>query len=311
MGQIAEKLNERAEGSLPSNTMKNPCEQANAITLRSGTILEEVEPKRKDKNPPKKNEESEQEVMKRSLLKRSQQVPEKKNQRRKRYALQQMSSYAKFLKEIFSNKRKLEEKETMMLTEECNAILQKKLPPKLKDLKSFIISCVIGDVTFDRVFYDLDANINLLPFSVFEKLGIGEVKPIMVSLQLADRPIKHPQDFVVLDMEEDKEIRLILGRPFLDTGRTLIDVQEGKLILRVQDEMVTFNVFEAMKFPSEVESCFGVDVVDRVVKDTFEEIHPQLPLEACISKSKTTEEDEPRKNECAKYLEALQPMNTI
>ena len=59
-------------------------------------------------------------------------------------ALQQMPSYAKFLKEILSNKRKLEDEETVMLTEECSAILQKKLPPKLKDPGSFTIPCVIG-----------------------------------------------------------------------------------------------------------------------------------------------------------------------
>ena len=61
-----------------------------------------------------------------------------------------------------------------------------------------------------------------------------------------------PADFIVLDMEEDREVPLILGRPFLATSRTLIDVHQDKLILRVQDEQVTFNVFEAMKFPSDV-----------------------------------------------------------
>ncbi|XP_031271281.1 uncharacterized protein LOC116129694 [Pistacia vera] len=143
-----------------------------------------------------------------------------------------MPSYAKFLKEIPSNKRKLEEDETVMLTEECSAIIQKKLPPKLKDIWSFTIPCVIGDVQFDRVLCDLGASINLMPLSVFKKLGIGEVNPTMVSLQLADRSIKHPwgivedvlvkvdkfilpTDFVVLDMKEDKEIPLIFGRPFL------------------------------------------------------------------------------------------------
>ena len=107
-------------------------------------------------------------------------------------------------------------------------------------------------------------------------------------------------------MEEDKEIPLILGRPFSATGRALIDVQEGKLLLRVQDETITFNVFEAMKFQSESDSCFSVDVVDKLVVESIKENSPQLPLEACIAKSKTTEVDDSASNECARLLEALQ-----
>ncbi|XP_065616476.1 uncharacterized protein LOC111986064 [Quercus suber] len=155
--------------------------------------------------------------------------------------LEQMPKYAKFLKDIISKKRKLEEHETVMLTEESSAILQKKLPPKLKDPGSFTIPCTIGKSYFDRALCDLGASINLMPLSIFKKLGLGEAKPTTISLQLADRSIKYPRgvienvlvkvdkfifpiDFIVLDMDEDKEIPLILGRPFLATGRTLIDV---------------------------------------------------------------------------------------
>ncbi|XP_031284097.1 uncharacterized protein LOC116142824 [Pistacia vera] len=219
-----------------------------------------------------------------------------------------MPSYAKFLKEILANKRKLEDEETLILTEECNAILQKKQPLKLKDPRSFSIPYVIGNIAFDRVL----------------RLGIGEVKPTTVSLQLVDRSIKHPRgivedvlvkvdkvifsaDFVVLDMEEDKEIPFILGRSFLATGKALIDVQEGKLILRVQDGTVTFNVFEVMKFPSESDSCFSVDLVDRLVADTIKENTPHLPLEVCIAQSKTINVEEPKKNECGYNQIAIAP----
>ena len=156
-------------------------------------------------------------------------------------ALEQMPSYVKFMKEILSNKRRLEEHETVMLTEECTAILQNKLPPKLKDPGSFTIPCTIGNSYFDKALCDLGASINLMPFSIFRKLGLGEAKATTVSLQLADMSIKHPRgvvedvlikvdkfiflaNFIVLDMEEDQEITLILGQPFLATGRTLIDV---------------------------------------------------------------------------------------
>ena len=58
-------------------------------------------------------------------------------------------------------------------------------------------------------------------------------------------------DFIVLDIEEDKEIPIILGRPFLATGRALINVKKGELKLRVQDDEVTFNVFKSMRHPTE------------------------------------------------------------
>ena len=121
------------------------------------------------------------------------------------------------------------------------------------------------------------------------------MKPTTISLQLADRTIKHLRgiiedvlvkvdkfifsaDFIVLDMKEDWKVPLILWRPFLAIGRTLIDVHQGKLILRVQDEQVSFNVFEAMKFPFDVDACFAISVLDRVVAKTF----PTSPLENCI-----------------------------
>ena len=73
-------------------------------------------------------------------------------------------------------------------------------------------------------------------------------------------------DFIVLDMEEDKEVSIILGRPFLSTGRALIDVQKGELRLRVQDEEMIFNVFNAMKHHMESEICFRVYIVEAIVK---------------------------------------------
>ncbi|XP_042992364.1 uncharacterized protein LOC122318797, partial [Carya illinoinensis] len=154
--------------------------------------------------------------------------------------------------------------ETVKLSEECSAILQKKLPQKLKDPGSFTLPCTIGNSFFDKVLCDLGASINLMPLSVCRKLGLEEMKPTTISLQLADRSIKYPRgiiedvlvkvdkfifpaDFVVLDMEEDEEVPLILGRPFLATGRALIDVQKGELTLRVNKEEVMFNIYQAMR----------------------------------------------------------------
>ena len=155
-----------------------------------------------------------------------------------------MPAYAKFLKEMLSNKRKLEEYGTIALTEECSAILQNKLPEKLKDPGSFSIPCALGNIQISKALCDLGASVSLIPLSICKKLQMGDPKPTSMSLQLADRSIKHPVgiiedvplkvgklfipvDFVVLDMEEDRQIPIILGRPFLATAGAIIDVKNG------------------------------------------------------------------------------------
>ena len=142
------------------------------------------------------------------------------------------------MKEILSKKRRLSDFETVNLTEECSAILQRKLPQKLKDLGSFTIPCTIGNSIFEKALCDMGGSINLMPL-------LGEARPTTVTLQLENRSPKHPRgggggviedvlvkvdkfifpvDFIVLDMDEDKEIAIILGRPLLATSRALIDV---------------------------------------------------------------------------------------
>ena len=104
-------------------------------------------------------------------------------------ALLKMPNYLKFMKGIFSKKRRLEEVKTVALTEECSVVLQKKLPPKLKDPGSFTIPCTIGGHHFEKALCDLGTSINLIPKSVFNKLGIGDIKPTTIMLQLADKSL--------------------------------------------------------------------------------------------------------------------------
>ena len=97
-----------------------------------------------------------------------------------------MPNYVKFLKDIISKKRRLEEFEIVKLSEECSAILQKKLPQKLKDPGSFTLPCTIRNSFFEKVLYGLSVSINLMSLSVCRKLGLGEKKQTTISLQLAD-----------------------------------------------------------------------------------------------------------------------------
>ena len=92
-------------------------------------------------------------------------------------ALSQMPSYAKFLKEILSNKRKLEEYETVDLTEECSAVIQNKFPAKRKDLGSLSIPCLLGNVYIERALCDLGPSVSLMPLSLCEKIDLGEMRP--------------------------------------------------------------------------------------------------------------------------------------
>ncbi|XP_062100170.1 uncharacterized protein LOC133806050 [Humulus lupulus] len=181
-------------------------------------------------------------------------------------ALEKMPSYVKFMKEILYKKRKMEDYETVAVTEECSAILQRKLPQKLRDPGSFTIPCTIGKFECKHALCDLGARINLMPLFVFRRLGLGEARPTTVTLQLADRSVKHPQGIIedVL-VKEDTDVPIILGRPFLATGQALIDVQKGELKLRVQGDEVVFNVFNAMVYSRASESCYSVNVIDKAV----------------------------------------------
>ena len=200
-------------------------------------------------------------------------------------ALKQMPNYVKFMNDILSKKRHLGEFERMNLTKEYSAILQRKFPQKLKDPRSFTIPCTIINSFFKRALCDLGASINLMSFSVFRKFGLGEVTPSTISLQLASRSPTYPRgviedvlvkvdkfifpvDFVVLDMKEDHDVSLILGRPFLATGKAFIDVHRGELTLRVNEEEVIFNIYQSMKFPDEKATCHRINIIGDCVDKT-------------------------------------------
>jgi len=96
--------------------------------------------------------------------------------------LTQIPTYAIFLKEILSKKRKIEEDETVNLTEECSAIIQNKLPPKLKDPGSFSIPFVIGSEIIKKAMCALGASVSLMLLSLYERMGIGELMSTRMTL---------------------------------------------------------------------------------------------------------------------------------
>jgi len=82
-------------------------------------------------------------------------------------------------------------------------------------------------------------------------------------------------------MEEDREVLIIVGRPFLAIGNILIDVQQDKLTLRVQDDEVAFNIFKAMKYPMDNEACFQVHMLEKPEIETM--IMPESQIDDSLS----------------------------
>ncbi|GJT74435.1 reverse transcriptase [Tanacetum coccineum] len=180
-------------------------------------------------------------------------------------AMIHMPKGGKVLKDLISHKEKLEKAaSSVKLSEECSAIIQRSLHQKEGDLGSFTLPCLIEPLPVKNALADLGASINLMPHSLFRRLGISKLKHTKMSIQLADRSIKYPIgvcenllvkiskfifpiDFVVLEMDEDELVPIILGRPFLATARAVSDVHKGKLSLRVESETVTFNIGKSMK----------------------------------------------------------------
>ncbi|XP_019253795.1 PREDICTED: uncharacterized protein LOC109232479 [Nicotiana attenuata] len=201
-----------------------------------------------------------------------------------------MPSYAKFLKEILSSKRKLEEVSVVMLTEKCSAILQNRLPQKLGDPGSFTIPCTLGGVYIEKALCDSGASINLMPFSIFKKLDLGEMKDT---------------DFIVLEMKDCADEPIILGRPFLATGRAIIDVHQGQLILRVDEERVIFDMQKILRFSEDdtSSSCFSIDMIDNLIDEFKDNQLISDSMKRCLVKSGTTQDEDPTIKNDAKLLE--------
>ncbi|XP_016195276.1 uncharacterized protein LOC107636268 [Arachis ipaensis] len=200
-------------------------------------------------------------------------------------ALERIPSYSKFMKDILSHKKEWREVETVFLTEEYSTVIQRNLPENLQDLGSFVIPCNLGDACIRKALCDLGASINLIPAALIKKLSLTrEVKPTRICLQLADGSARipsgviedmivrvgtfaFPTGFIVLNMEEHKNVFLILGRPFLATGRTLIDMEKGKVTLRVNEDEFVLDATKAMQYLDIPEECMKIDIIDSLVEE--------------------------------------------
>ncbi|GKB79496.1 hypothetical protein Tco_0946391 [Tanacetum coccineum] len=144
-----------------------------------------------------------------------------------------MRNYDKFLKELVSNKHKLEKISSAFLSDESSAIIQNKVPPKLRDPGSFLIPCTFTE--------------NML-------VKVGKFTFYV--------------NFVILEMEEDSKVPLILVRPFLHTANAVIHVKQKQLNLRVGSIRMVFSIDSAMKDSYlNDDTCFSNDVIDEIVEE--------------------------------------------
>ncbi|XP_070013221.1 uncharacterized protein [Nicotiana sylvestris] len=281
------------QGTLPADTQINPKDQGPkklmAVSLRNGRDLD-VEQERARENIQAETFIPVPIELDESTILTEVNIPLIE-------ALKEMPGYAKMMKDMMYRKFDFQDLATVTLTQTCSAVVTRPIAEKLSDPGSFTIPCSIGNFAFAKALCDLGANINLMPLAIYKRLGIGRARPTSMLLQLADRTVKRPlgifddvliqvgkfvfpADFVILDCKVDGEFPIVLGRPFLVTGRALIDCETRELKMRLNDEKITFNVQKSMKRPSEFANCSLIDAVDVIVESDDKVLTIEDPLAA-------------------------------
>ncbi|GJS84745.1 reverse transcriptase domain-containing protein [Tanacetum coccineum] len=205
-------------------------------------------------------------------------------------ALIHMPKFAPMFKKMLNNKDKLIELINTSLNENCCAVVLKKLPEKLGDPGRFLIPCYFSEFDNCLALADLGASINQMPLSIWKKLGLPGLNDTKMVLELADRTISKPTgvaenvfvkvgkfyfpaDFVVLDFIADPRVPLILGRPFLRTAHALIDVYEGEITLRNDDQSLTLKCGDTPSISyNNLESLKKVDLIDVTCEEYSQEV---------------------------------------
>ena len=300
--RITNLLEVLEKGKFPAQTQPNPrgvyeigsasnpaprMDEVKAIiTLRSGRQVDQPVPKPVEETKEEKEVEPEHIVIKEDSMKKSMPPPFPQALKGKKKAsnqteilevlwqvkvniplldmIKQVPTYAKFLKDMCTVKRGLGIDKKAFLTEQVSAIIQNKTPVKYKDPGSPTISVNIGGTCIDKALLDLGASVNLLPYSVYKQLGLGELKPTNITLSLADRSVKipkgivedvlvkvdkfyYPVDFVVIDTkpvtEGTNDVPVILGRPFFATSNAIINCRNGVMQLTFGIMTLELNIF--------------------------------------------------------------------
>ncbi|GKF10749.1 reverse transcriptase domain-containing protein, partial [Tanacetum coccineum] len=202
---------------------------------------------------------------------------------------------------LLRNKEKLEEIAITTVNAECSAIILNKVPEKLEDPGKFLIPCALQELDMTNALADSGASINLLPRSIYKKLGLGALKPTRMTLELANLSVMHPMgiaedvvvrvdgftflaDFVVVNFEPDPRVPIILGRHFLRTAKALIDLYEEKLTLRVGSDELVFYADKSEKSKNK-KFAHAISVIDFSKDEPFSGSTDTLPPSSSLVKT--------------------------
>ena len=216
-------------------------------------------------------------------------------------AIKQIPSYTKFLKDLCTVKRKLGVNKDAFMTEQSTSLIRNNLPPKYKDPGSPTISIVVGNSKLGHSLVDLGASVNLLPYSVYVVLGLGELELTNITLQLADRSVKIPRgivkdvlvqvdkfyfpvDFVVLDTQpvvnQGTQFPVILGRPFLATTNAIIHCRGELMTLSFGNMTINLNIFNVINEIGDDEDVCEVNMIDSIVQNYVDHVSYDDPLKS-------------------------------
>nr|GEW05402.1 reverse transcriptase domain-containing protein [Tanacetum cinerariifolium] len=258
MASLLQMNTASGSGSLPSNTIPNPKGELKVITTRSGLVIDgPTVPTPSRSINLEEDERVEETFTDPDIAEYSIKVPPPPAQKYKPPSQRELVVHQRD-PPLLSNKEKLQEFANTPLNENCSVVILKKLPEKLEDPGKFLISCGFSELKC-KALANLGASINLMPLSVWKKLGLPELIPTCMTLELANRAIctpagitrdvfipvgkfTFPANFVIVDYESDPIVPIILGRPFLRIAHALIDVHGKEMILRDGDERLTLNM---------------------------------------------------------------------
>ncbi|GJZ10282.1 uncharacterized mitochondrial protein-like protein [Tanacetum coccineum] len=261
IGQMSKVRQERGSGSLPGSTKTNPRDHVKLIS----TTIEADTPSIRRIDPIRYVVSSPQNKMQffkpsQSIIPfQSRLIYDGNEEKMVLIEFMDREKSATNLNKLLMKKSRMRYQIEASANMHDSAILEDSLPPKEKDTGSFIVPCYINNICFKKALADLGASVSVMHYSTFANLGLGELAPTKLIIELADRTIKRPKgiaenvlvaidkfvfpvDFIVLDIPEDIKVPLILERPFLSTAHAEIDVFKRKFTLRVGEDKIVFKI---------------------------------------------------------------------
>ncbi|XP_069152685.1 uncharacterized protein [Solanum lycopersicum] len=188
-------------------------------------------------------------------------------------ALEKMPGYVKFRKDLVTKKRSVTFEDEDRL-QHCSVIATRSLVQKKDNPDAFTILCTVGSLHFSKALCDLGASINLMPLSIYKKLGLGDPKPIMMRLVMADRTVKRPIGILHNVLVKVESFIFPANFVILDC-RALVYIEKGQMTFRLNNEEATFNNCRTIRQSGELQSVFAISHKEKMKKENEQKIAKQ------------------------------------